>query len=128
MLGLLSGVVGGPARRVMFMSQSSSKPTAKVAARGRPHPRGFAVGAKPAVDIRPQTSRDDPRPLPEGNVNNLASSEDLPNYAQWAGFMDGAQEAEFGFGAYFVDEPSGPNGAQPSASATRYTWTPSGRR
>jgi hypothetical protein len=112
----------------MFMSQSSSKPTAKVAARGRPHQRSFAVQAKPAVDIRPQTSRDDPRPLAEGKVKNLASSEDLPNYAQWAAFMDGAQDAEFGFGAYFVDEPSNPNGAQSSASVTRYTWTPSGRR
>jgi hypothetical protein len=110
------------------MSRSNSKATAKVAPRGRPHSRGFAVRAKAAVDIRPQTSRDDPRPLPEGNEKNLESPEYLPNYAQWAGFMDGAQEGEFGFGAYFVDEPSGPNGAQPSASATSYTWTPSGRR
>jgi hypothetical protein len=104
---------------VMFMSQSSSKPAVKVAARGRRRALGREVPAKPAVDVRPFARW-------QAGTKNGATG--LQSYAQWAGFMAGTQNGDFGFGAYFVDDtPSGANSAQGSPGMTRYTWTPAER-
>jgi hypothetical protein len=114
---------------VMFMSQSSSKHTASVAARGRRRTPGREVQAIPVLDIRNQTSRDDVRPLAQGQVDDTGNSATcLQSYLQWAGFAGDTQNGEFGFGAYFLDDkPSEANSAPSSARMTEYTWTPSGR-
>jgi hypothetical protein len=78
------------------MSQSSNKHRANDTARTRP--RTLARRA-PAVGVGSRTAS---------------------GYLQWAGFVAGAQDEIFGFGAYFVDDES-------AAPITGHTWTPSGR-
>jgi hypothetical protein len=120
------------------MSQISSKRPAKLAARAQRRTLGRGVQARPATDIR------NLRPLAQrqaednaGNVSGLPGSEGSAteqsavcrqSYLHWAGFVVGNQSADFGFGAYFVDDKaSGANDAQSSAWMTKYTWTPAGR-
>jgi hypothetical protein len=109
------------------MSQRPSKPVAKVAARARPHTPNAQVPAKPSVDIRSRARRGSLRPLTQPGPTEVpasAKSATAPqSYLQWAGFMDGTPNGDFGFGAYFLDQD---NGAADGAGAgtIRYTWTP----
>jgi hypothetical protein len=99
------------------MSQLRSKPVDKQ------RPPGRDVPAQPAVDIRHQGTRSRARPSaeagpsgPEGSAETQSAT-DSQSYLQWAGFMIGPRNGDFGFGAYFAGEE--PIGA--------YTWTPSRR-
>jgi hypothetical protein len=68
--------------------------------------------ANGTAPTRPRTLA---RRAPVGVGSRTASG-----YLQWAGFVAGAQDEIFGFGAYFVDDES-------AAPITGNTWTPSGR-
>jgi hypothetical protein len=121
---------------MVFMSQSSSKPSAKIAARGQEPALGPAPHSKPAADIRSRAPARRHADKNAGNVRGLATPEHaadaqsaMQGYMQWAGFMTGAPDGDFGFGAYFAgDESSRASGAQSSPEITEYTWTPARRR
>jgi hypothetical protein len=114
-------------RMVMFMSQSRSKSAANIAARGQKRSRGREVAAAPAADLRSRTAGGKFRPFAQGHAAEQSAT-CLQSYLQWAGFMSGAQDGNFGFGAYFADDkPSDANDAPSSAWMIEYTWTPSRR-
>jgi hypothetical protein len=113
---------------MMFMSQRSSKHPADGAPRGRPRTLGREVQAKPVVDIRGQSPWGKIRPFAQRQADDTQSAACLQGYLQWAGFVAGTKDGDFGFGTYFVDDrPSAANGAQSSAGMMAYTWTPAGR-
>ena len=97
--------------------QRPSKPVARVAPSDRP--RIPQAPAKQAV-IRRRSPRGHLRPLAEPGPAQASThsqgSIGPQSYLQWAGFMAGAPNGDFGFGAYFVDQETG--------GTIRYTWTP----
>jgi hypothetical protein len=124
----------------MFVSQSSTKHTAGIAARAQHLAPGREAQAKPAVDTSGETSSF--RPLAqrkEGNdtrnvgltsPDGLANKQDetcVQSHLQWAGFMVGPQGGDFALGARFEDKASGANSMQSGSCLIEYTWTPSGR-
>jgi hypothetical protein len=121
-----------------FMSQSSSKPSAKIAARTQEPALGPAIHSKPAADIRGRAHARRRADKDAGNVRGLAVSEHtaeqqsaacVRGYTQWAGFMTGTPDGDFGFGSYFAgDESSRAGSTQSSPEITEYTWTPAQRR
>jgi hypothetical protein len=116
---------------MVFMSQSSSKPSAKIAVRGQEPALGPAPHSKPAADIRGRVPARRPADKNAGNVRGLATPEHaadpqraMQGYMQWGGFMTGAPDGDFGFGAYFAsDESSGADSTQSSPEIIEYTWT-----
>lgn len=100
------------------MLQRPSKPVARSAARGRRAPTP-QVPAKPPIDVRSRAPRGRPAPLAQPlptEVSAGGQSATAPQgYLQWAGFMAGTPNGDFG--AYFVDQETG--------GTVRYTWTPS---
>ena len=101
-----------------IMLQRPSKPVARAAARGRPRPAGPQGPAKPPADphgpaphnrLRPPSG-----PGPAEVPANTQSATDRQSYLQWAGFMAGSSNGDFG--TYFVDQETG--------GTIRYTWTP----
>jgi hypothetical protein len=100
------------------MLQRPSKPVARAAARGRPRPAGPQGPAKPPADPHSRAPHNRLRPPsgpgPAEVPANTQSATDRQSYLQWAGFMGGSPNEDFG--AYFVDQETG--------GTTRYTWTP----
>ena len=100
------------------MSQRPSKPLASTATRARPRPPAPQAPTKPAIDIRSRTPRARLRPLaqpgPAEVAANTRGATGPQGYLQWAGFMAGAPNADFG--AYFVDLETG--------GTIQCTWTP----
>jgi len=123
---------------MMFMSQSSSKPSAKIAARAHGPAVRPATHSKPAADIRGRALARRHADKDAGNVRSLTVCEHaadqqsaacVQGYMQWAAFMAGTPDGDFGFGAYFAgDESSRANSTQSSPEITEYTWTPARRR
>jgi hypothetical protein len=120
---------------MVVMSQSSSKPSAKIATRGQEPALGPAPHSKPAADIRGRALARRHADKDAGNVRTLATPEHaadpqsgMQGYMQWAGFMTGAPDGDFGFGAYFAgDESSRADSTQSSPEIIEYTWTPAQR-
>jgi len=114
------------------MSQRPSKPVTRVAALGRPRTPTPQGPTKPSVDIRGRPPRGRLRPLaqlgPAESSANAQSVTGRQSYLQWAAFMAGAPNGDFGFGTYFLDQETGTvDGAQSGAGTIRYTWTPARR-
>ena len=105
-----------------IMLQRPSKPVARPAARGRPRAAGPQGPAKPPADPRSRAPRSRLRlpsgPGPAEVSANTQSATDRQSYLQWAGFMAGSPNEDFG--AYFVD--------QETSRTIRYTWTPKPER
>jgi hypothetical protein len=120
---------------MVFMSQSSSKPSAKIAAHAQEPAFGPAPHSKPAANIRSCALARRHADKDAGNVRGLATPEHaadlqsaMQGYMQWAGFMTGAPDGDFGFGAYFAgDESSRADSTQSSPEIIEYTWTPARR-
>jgi len=117
------------------MSQSSSKPSAKIAARAHGPAVRPATHSKPAADIRGRAlarrhaDKDAGRGLIASEHTADQSAACVQGYMQWAAFMAGTPDGDFGFGAYFAgDESSRANNAQSSPEIIEYTWTPARRR
>jgi hypothetical protein len=114
------------------MSQRRSKQLVNVTANGRPRTPGPQVSAKLPGEFRSRAARGPVRPLaklaPTDGSADMQGATGSQSYLQWAGFMAGAPNGDFGFGAYFVGEETGAaDEAQSGAGAIRYTWTPSRR-
>jgi hypothetical protein len=105
---------------VMLMSQGGNKHATKVAVRGTQSARGRAVQTEPVRNIRQfaQGQADD--------TGNAASCS--PSYMEWAAFMAGTRDGDFGFGAYFTDERDLADKSKSKSSVIEYTWTPAGAR
>ena len=122
---------------MMFVSQSSSKPSAKIAAHAQEPALGPAIHGKPAADIRGRAVARKQADKDAGDVRGLSAPEHtadqqsaacVQGYMQWAGFMTGAPDGDFGFGAYFAgDESSRADSTQSSPEIIEYTWTPARR-
>jgi hypothetical protein len=101
------------------MLQRPSKPVAS-AARDRPRAAGPQVPAKSPVDVRSRAPRSRVAPLAQpGPAEASAGGQSAAapqSYLQWAEFMAGSPNGDFGSGAYFVDQETG--------GTIRYTWTP----
>jgi hypothetical protein len=104
------------------MLQRPSKPVARAAARGRPRRPVPQDSAKPPLVLSSRAPHSRLRlpsgPGPAEVPAGTQSATDRQSYLQWAGFMAGSPNGDFG--AYFVD--------QETSRTIRYTWTPKAKQ